>query len=333
MRALYETIKAQLARIDFEAIWPGFTPVPFALVGSDQVYLDGREIPKGDGFWANTSMEFEGAALATWCVDKPETEDPELLAANIVHEMFHAFQSTRWAGEGGDEFALMAYPDDLTAYRIKAAEISFLLNAYTNSDPAALTDFINLRKSRAAILGDAIIPELISEEGEGTAEYAGLEALKQLSHEKYEKLINESHIPMLTDPEKLFSVRFISYFTGAFLCLTLKKLGIDFYHSLGDPRPLFEVISGSDTLAEGFQRHYSNKKAKFDDFLTAPHKVIEKNAKITGFDPMNMWRLGNQYYCARFVNLDGEGIPGPVILNLKPGSTSQVVGIVLHLSK
>jgi len=329
MRDLYLAVIKELDRIDFDAIWSEFEKVPFALVGSDQVYLDGREIPKGDRFWANTAIEFEGAPLATWVVEEPKKEDPELLASNIVHEMFHAFQKTRWVGESADEFALMAYPDDLTAYRIKAAEISFLLRAYTHNDANAFADFINLRKSRAALIGSAIIPELISEEGEGTAEYAGLCALMQLSLEKYEKLINEVHIPMITDIKKLFSVRFTSYFTGAFLCLTLKNLGIDFYHCLGDSRPLFDVISEKDNIQSAFENYYQEKKSKFDDFLAKPHKTKIKTAKVTGFDPMNMWRMNDMYYCARFVSLDNESIPGPVILNIKPGSNRDIESIMV----
>jgi len=329
MRKLYEAVKAELSRIDFDAIWPGFKPVPFALVGSEQVYLDGREIPRGDRFWANTAIQFEDAPLATWCVNESEQEDTEFLASNIVHEIFHAFQATHQVDKGADEFALMAYPDDLTAYRIKAAEISFLLHAYTNADPAALADFINLRKSRAALLCDAIIPELQIEETEGTAEYAGLCALRQLSPEKFEKMIRETHIPMLTNRENLFSVRLISYYTGAFLCMTLKKLGIDFYHCLGDTRPLFNAIQSTDTTADGFQAYYSNKKAKFNEFLAKPHKTIEKSAEINGFDPMNMWRMGDQYFCAYFVNLSGENITGPVILNLEPGSNYKVISIIV----
>jgi len=325
MRDLYEAVKTELNKINFEAIWPGFKPVAFALVGDDTVYLDGREIPRGDRFWANTSIDFEGEKLATWVVNNHKKEDPELLAANIVHEMFHAFQTH----DGADEFELMAYPDDLSAYRIKSAEISFLLHAYNNNDQVAFDNFINLRKSRAALLGDAIIPELQIEEHEGTAEYAGLCALRQLSPEKFEKMLQEHHLLMLTDPEGLFSVRNISYYTGSILCLTLKKLGIDFYHCLSDTRPLFDIIPTTDKIADGFQSYYTNKKAKFEGFLAKPHKVIEKPSQINGFDPMNMWRIGNQYFCAFFVNLSGEDIKGPVILNLEPGSNYKVTSIIV----
>ncbi|MCL2404393.1 MAG: hypothetical protein FWC92_02470 [Defluviitaleaceae bacterium] len=330
MRELYTAVKAELNRVDFNAIWPGWTkPVPFALVGKDQVYLDGREAPLGDGFWANTVITYEGEMLATWIVENPAEEDIQILASNLVHEMFHGFQGA-WEGRGANEMTLMRYPDDLTTYRIKAAEIKLLLRAYTKSDHDALADFISLRKSRAQLLGDVAAHEFWCETGEGTAEFAGLCALMQLSPEKFEKHINQNHLQTLSNPgEKLFSVRYMSYFTGAVLCLTLKKLGVDFYHLLGKDSSLFEVISMTDTIADSFSKYYATKKAKFDDFLAANKNVIVKDAKLTGFDPMNMWRMGDQILCARFVSLDGEGITGPVMLNMVPGSDWQVESIIV----
>ena len=42
MRDLYVAVREALNRVDYEAIWQGWTKqVPFALVGKDQVYLDG----------------------------------------------------------------------------------------------------------------------------------------------------------------------------------------------------------------------------------------------------------------------------------------------------
>jgi len=332
MRTLYDAVQKELRRVDFDAIWPGFEPVPFALVGrKDQVYLENGEIPLGDRFWANTVIEYEGKPLATWCIDNPEEEDVQMLASNMVHEMFHALHDTLWKKEGANEFALMSYPDDLTAYRIKAAEIKLLARAYTESDHDALNDFINLRKSRAKLLGDAIIDEYLSETGEGTAEYAGLCALKQLSPDKFEKHLREHHLSKLSNPgEELFSVRVMSYYTGAVLCLALKKLGVDFYQYLSDSLPLFEAIASKDSIADDFEKYYSAKKVRFDDFLASNTTVIEKSAKITGFDPMNMWRMGDRVFCSYFVNLNGESYNEAVMLNMVPGSEREVESIIVR---
>jgi len=330
MRALYKAVKQELNRIDFNAIWPGWVkPVPFALVGKDQVYLDTGEAPLGNTFWSNTVTNYEGNLIATWCVDKPDEEDTELLASNLVHEMFHAYQEQNWKASGANELALLSYPDSLTAYRIKAAEANLLHRAYTDSDPNALVNFISLRKSRAQIIGDIIMEELLVEDNEGTAEFAGLCGLMQLSPKKFEMQINQ-HLQVLKHPGgMLFNVRHMSYSTGAVLCLTLKKLGIDFYHLLGSGQPLFEVISGEDSTADAFDKYYTAKKARFDDYLATAKDTIKKNAAITGFDPMNMWRIGDRILCTRFVGLEGEGIPGPVILNMVPGSVNQVESVIL----
>jgi len=330
MRELYTAVKNELRCVDFSAIWPGFQPIAFALVGKDQVYLEEGEIPLGDRFWANTAIKYEGKPLATWCVDNPKDEDVQMLASNIVHEMFHAFQNAVWKNDGANEFALMSYPDDLTAYRIKAAENRFLAQAYTKNDPVVLADFISLRKSRAKLLGDIINEEYLSETGEGTAEYAGLCALAQLNPKKCEKYVNEHHIGKLNNPgEMLFSVRHMSYFTGAVLCLALKKLGVNFYHCLNESRAVFDVLEDRDNISEAFDKYFAEKKGKFDDFLADGTTTIEKNAKITGFDPMNMWRMGDQIFCAHFINLDGESIAGPVVLDMVAGSEREVGSVVL----
>ena len=329
MKDLYVAVKEALSRVNFEKIWPGWTKqVPFALVGKDQVYLDGREAPLGDRYWANTVIDYEGKPLATWCVDDPSEEDVELLASYLAHEMFHAFQNEHWNGCHADELTLLSYPDNLTAYRIKAAEINLLLCAYNNCDREALADFVSLRKSRVEIIGNAITEEFLVEKGEGTAEFAGICALLQLSPSKYDEHI-QLHLQTLKNPgEKLFSVRHMSYYTGAVLCLTLQKLGIDFHQPLSGGQSLFDVISAKDSTADAFEKYYVDKKARFDSFMATGTKTIKKNAYMTGFDPMNMWRMGDRILCTRFVSLDGENITGPVVLNMAPGSANRVESVI-----
>ena len=332
MRDLYIAAQKELSRVDFNAIWPGFEPIHFALIGrNDQVYLDNGETPLGDRYWANTVIEHEGKPLATWCIDNPEEEDVQMLASNLVHEMFHALHDSLWTKEGANEFALMSYPDNLAAYRIKAAEAKLLAQAYTESNMAALADFVNLRKSRAQLIGDVIKEEFLSETGEGTAEYAGLCALMQLNPDKFEKYIKENHLYKLENPgDKLFLPRFMSYFTGAVLCLALKKMGIEFYHCLKESRPIFDVIANKDSIINDFENYCLVKKAKFDGFLAGDTVTIEKKAKITGFDPMNMWRMGDRVFCSYFVNLDGESFNEAVMLNMVPGSEREVESIIVR---
>jgi len=331
MRDLYNAVKAELAKIDFNAIWPGFAPINFAIIDGDTAYLEGREVPRGDNLWGCTVREFEGKLLAIWTLSERDTGDAQILAGNIVHEMFHGFQVTQNypMKEGGCEFAMMFFPDNLTAYRLKAAEANLLANAYINSDRNALDAFFSLRQSRWEILGDTILAEFANEEHEGMAEYAGLCALQQLSPEKFEKYVAETHLQLLQNPtETLFAVRRFAYSTGAILYLALKKLGVDFYHIFTDAKPLSVAISTEDSVATAFDKHVAIKQAKFDDFLAGETKTIEKNARFLSFDPMNMWRIGDQIFCQWGIGFADEVVKEPLILNMEPGSQRQVVSIV-----
>jgi len=330
MRKLYEAVQQQLNRIDFEAIWPGFTSMEFALIGEGKVFLLDKEIPVGETFWANTVTTIEGKPVATWCVGNPEDADPEKLAANIVHEMFHGFQPGIGKTYDYSELTLMSFPDNPDAYRIKSAELLLLKEAYTKKCPAALAGFISLRKARANLLGNIIQNEFCVEDNEGTAEYAGLAALRQLNPDKFEAHIKENHLMFLEAPkERLFSVRFTTYFTGSILCLTLKDLNITDFQKQQNPRPLFETITHLDTLEAFLQTHQAEKAKKFTDLLSKPHNTTVVNATITGFDPMNMWRMGDQYYCARFIALsNGDEIKGPVIINIAPGTERQITSYI-----
>ena len=330
MRDLYLTVSKELSKVDFDSIWPGFRPYPFALVSGELVYLADKEISVSERpMWANTVIEFESGLLATWCLDSENGEiDAQVLAGNLVHEMFHAFQNEQGESRWANEFALMAYPDNLDAYRIKSAELRMLTLAYRNRDANAFASFTSLRQARRGLLGDIILQEYAAETFEGMAEYAGLSALAQLSQEKFDTSLNK-WLNVLENPgEHFFNVRRMAYPTGAIICLTAKKLGINITHSLNETQPLFELLSSPDKIAPCFDAHFAAKKARFDEFLAAHNNVIEKNALICGFDPMNMWRLNDQVLCNHFVMLDDEHINGPVLLNMAPGSERQVVSII-----
>ena len=57
------------------------------------------------------------------------------------------------------------------------------------------------------------------------------------------------------------------------------------------------------------------------------------NAVICGYDPMNMFRVGDQLFCRHFVFLNENGQTKPiqtaVVLKLAPGSNNRIVGYFL----
>jgi len=181
-----------------------------------------------------------------------------------------------------------------------------------------------IRQARKRIIVNAINQELAAETFEGMAEYAGLMALRQISQEKFAAEV-EKQLLFICNPENLFDTRRVSYFVGSIICMTLKSLGIDFHHELSETRPLFDLIQLNPSAVEislnEFQQSLSNR---FDSFRKQHSKKVEVDALITGFDPMNMVRLGDEFLCKHFVVLDGEFIQGPVLLEMEEGSLRRV---------
>ena len=99
----YNRVRERIDAIDFGALWEGFHPVRFALYDETKCFFDGRYIEKTEEFYANTSsIIYNGENIAIWNLTE-EPADINVLAASIVHEMFHAFQiecgEKRYPGE------------------------------------------------------------------------------------------------------------------------------------------------------------------------------------------------------------------------------------------
>jgi len=324
MENIYKQLEQLLAKVDFAAIWPGFAPCEFAVFNQQTVLMKDGQIPWDERFMASTIITFEGRRLAIWYVETFDNLDLERTAAGLVHEMFHALQNDQGDRRGPDEFELLTYPADVNNYELKFVENQQLQSAYAAKSWFMLEHFSIMRHARHRLIGDVIKNEWLCETGEGLAEFAGLMALKQLSAAKYAEDVLE-HINRLHDPKMLFGLRRISYSVGCVLALTMHEMGIDFTHHLSDTRTLFEFLPRDP---DGVKTHFdSNRQAlkdKFDKTRNSGAKVA-RNAKMTGFDPMNMWRIGDEILCERFVMLDGEYMQGPVLLEMQAGTMRDVV--------
>lgn len=104
MRNLYNEVDLFLDNISFNDIWPGFSRYEFALYDNESIYFKNGTIPYEQRFLGNTAIEYGGEFIAIWNVPDPQKEDVQLLAADLVHEMFHAYQRSH--GEN-------RFPDDL----------------------------------------------------------------------------------------------------------------------------------------------------------------------------------------------------------------------------
>ena len=327
-KSLINQIDEMLNNIDFTAIWPDFAPCDFALYDKETVHLRNRQMPWDARFSGNTAIMLDDAPLAIWHVENPDEIDIRRLTANLVHEMFHAFQGEKGDTRHPDEFALLDYPHDLDNYRLKLAENHYLVKAVTDNSMMDLQQFSVLREARRRIVGEAMEQEQRAETVEGMAEYAGLTALGQLSRTKLMEEI-QAHLTILRSPRDLFDIRRVSYSVGCLLCFALKSLGIDFYHDLSDRRTIYDFIPQElNEIETNFMKIQQDKQKRFNDFLANHYERIGCSAEITGLDPINMEKLGDEFLCYNFVKLGDLYVKGPVMLEMAAGSLRQVVSYI-----
>ncbi|MBP7510263.1 MAG: hypothetical protein KA807_20825, partial [Prolixibacteraceae bacterium] len=106
MRLLYDKVYEQICKVDFESLWDGLHAYHFALYTNDTVYLKNKTIDYEECFLGNTTIKYDDEQIAIWKIDDYTKEDPVILAANMVHEMFHAYQY---------ELGEKRFPNDLKA--------------------------------------------------------------------------------------------------------------------------------------------------------------------------------------------------------------------------
>ena len=79
---IYAEINDKLKKLDFQKLWPGFSPLKYALYNDSECYFNGEYIPKTDDFCANTAIHFNGEVIAIWQL-KEETD------IDILQVVFH----------------------------------------------------------------------------------------------------------------------------------------------------------------------------------------------------------------------------------------------------
>jgi len=148
LEQIYNSIRNRIDSIDFTDLWEGFHPFRFALYNDTECYFDGRYIEKTEEFHANTSIVYNGENIAIWML-KEEPEDIDLLAASIVHEMFHAFQKECGENRYPDENrALLEYrysPENLSA---KLQEAEIMLDILLEGKENRYSELLGMRRFR-----------------------------------------------------------------------------------------------------------------------------------------------------------------------------------------
>lgn len=224
LQALYEQVKESIDRVDLQKIWPGFSPLKFALYDQENCFFDGRYIEKTDAFCANTSICFRGEQIAIWMVSGEP--DVIVLASKLVHEMFHGFQTLRGWDSWPDEMdALFNYRYDPENLSLKLRENELLCALLCRFDQDSFRELLGIRKYRSEAFPYEFSYESKVEEIEGTANYVEWQVLRQLDPEKASALTDEMR-GTLTKPERLFPIRISSYQSGALMIHALLSAGL-----------------------------------------------------------------------------------------------------------
>lgn len=334
----YQAVNKILNHINFGDLYPNFKKYKFALYNQNAVCFDGNLMPYDEQFCANTSIEYQGEYIAIWDMDYETDFDAEILASDMIHEMYHCFQYESGESRFPDDLKLLNYPSDLQNYLNKYQENQQLAKAFSGNDKKALKRFFEIRNFRFDKHKEDIKEEFKVETIEGMAEYIGLKALAMINKTKYEQILADYIQKLTNDIPLLFDIRRISYFTGAVFYLTLekmnRKLNNDFneltvfeQNILFDGR-FFDSLENPEIQAQ-YQKIKTNKKTKISKHLESS-LYIEYSAKICGYDPMNMFRSGNLIFCSHFIFLQSNDdcikIDGPVIVRLKENSNDMITG-------
>ena len=342
MIQVYKTINNILDTLNFDELLAGFHKYRFALYNSKEIILDGKVLPPREDFRGNTAREYEGEYIAIWNMDLDPVEDMELLAAHLVHEIFHCHQLSNSETRFPSDFELLNYPDDLENFTKKYNENRYLADAYEKQEAESLRKFVCLREERRRKYPSMVAQEMKMETLEGMAEYISLKALKRINEKKYNDRM-EHYLGLLREESKLlFDVRRSCYYSGAVYFLCLEKLGVEVKNAFGSPLTAFEQnVNAIDTAgAEAKVQPYDFIERNYTELLQEKELTIKKHmesakytechAFICGYDPMNMFRVEDLIYCKHFVCLNENGevktFTSAIVLKLQEGSNQSVTG-------
>jgi len=224
MYILYNALGRRLDRVDFDALWPGFTRKPYALYSGDSACIDGEVVERPACFRGNTAVQYEGRYVAIWNLEGWD-HDADTLAAGLVHEMFHVYQMEHGESRFPDDLAALDYPPDVENLAWKRQEGRLLAQALRAGNEQdcmrLLSQACGVRERRENRIGDQIQYEYQMETVEGMAAYVETLALEMINPEKYPARL-EGLCQRLEDSRRLLDNRQQLYDTGTALLLTAR---------------------------------------------------------------------------------------------------------------
>ncbi len=352
----YAETKALLDTLDLGTLYPGFHPYPFALYTENEVCRGGEVRPNGGGLIGNTAVFLHGEPTAIWDVELDPPADIERFAAGIVHEMFHCHQFACGEARFPSDLMMLAHPGTAESFVLRHRENTCLAQAFLTGDEGQLRRFAALRAQ--GYRADPTAAEQLQrvETIEGMAEYIELCALRRLSPEKYRQDTARYAEVLCTADERLFDTRRTAYHSGALFCLCLEMLGRPVKNDMADDCTLYAqnaeglptdpAIDTADPAtdpatdpvtdpvgdADIVRRHDAlirEQGAQIERIVSAA-RFVPGQARICGYDPMALFRVGDRLYSGHYLRLSEDGretdIVGPAVLVMAPGSADRVIG-------
>jgi len=301
MKDTYLAIKERVDRISETALWPGFVPGSFAIYNDTHAYTKNGLIPRPENFVGNTAISFEGESIGIWNI--VGGEDLDILAGNMVHEMYHAYQF----GTGGedrlpDELSARIHAPDPLCVEMRIAENRCLIAGDADG-------FCRMRRARQELFPVEVRYESLCECLEGAAEYIGVKATAVLDPEKAEGKLRLFRERMLDPRWIVRNNRMAAYYSGLFLL----RLDESIPHELGGKTfwEHFEekqapgkaaVPSVTPGVADALNEEMERRRAIMNPFLEKKLKEVHFDSFYT-FESLNTFWCDGRVFCPYFVAL------------------------------
>ena len=308
--------------VDFSLLWDGFTPLRFAVYNEEECFFDGKFIPKTEAFMANTAIMYKGEYIAIWNVI--EEIDLEVLASKMIHEMFHAYQMNNKESRFPNELeALVKYNYSVENLSVKMEENRLISKLMENFNEADFESLLSLRKYRLLNYEYEYRYESAVEQIEGSAEYVELNALKQISEERYNLKI-AGMLRRICDPKNCFPIRILSYSIGGLIFELLKKNNLLSFESFSHEAVTTSFLENA--LEYNGELPFSSEiKALIEDYNSATDQIIQQ-ALLTNECVLDgeYELLGVNIYNARYYN--GYIVSTYFVMFMRDGSESVLYG-------
>lgn len=327
LQEMARLVNQRLERLDFPTLYPSFHRYAFALYDRHHICLNGQLLPVNDAFRGNTALLCEGEYIAIWDMASDPVDDPDVLTGCIVHEMLHCHQHVLGTADWPDDLSLLARPASIDCDALRAEEHRLLHEALKGGRPEPFREFLRVRARRRLTAPLLTREEEKVETLEGAAEFTGLRALAALNTDRYNEALANVLAWLSADDERFFDRRRMACFTGtaARLCLARHGLPLD---CLPDEPPADSPIPPLPHALRTAQGTLNTARQQRMTAMLRDTHTVPCRARLTGYDPMNMFRVGDRLVCEHFAVLEGESgaIPlmHPVVLTLAPGSVNEV---------